>query len=45
MADTARDEHTLFLGKECKHPACHLHDFLPFSVSLPRSVVLCTHPR
>ncbi|ORY28253.1 hypothetical protein BCR39DRAFT_445844, partial [Naematelia encephala] len=21
----------LFLGKECHHPACHLHDFLPFS--------------
>ncbi|WWC60970.1 uncharacterized protein I303_103547 [Kwoniella dejecticola CBS 10117] len=21
----------MFLGKECNHPACHLHDFLPFS--------------
>ncbi|WVW82933.1 hypothetical protein I302_104948 [Kwoniella bestiolae CBS 10118] len=20
----------MFLGKECNHPACHLHDFLPF---------------
>ena len=23
----------MFLGKECHHPACHLHDFLPFEVS------------
>ncbi|WRT67278.1 uncharacterized protein IL334_004245 [Kwoniella shivajii] len=23
----------MFLGKECRHPACHLHDFLPFSCS------------
>ncbi|OCF44151.1 hypothetical protein I317_01943 [Kwoniella heveanensis CBS 569] len=21
----------MFLGKECHHPSCHLHDFLPFS--------------
>ncbi|RSH93978.1 hypothetical protein EHS25_006631 [Saitozyma podzolica] len=21
----------MFLGRECHHPACHLHDFLPFS--------------
>lgn len=21
----------MFLGSECHHPACHLHDFLPFS--------------
>ncbi|KAK8869668.1 hypothetical protein IAR55_000236 [Kwoniella newhampshirensis] len=21
----------MFLGQECHHPACHLHDFLPFS--------------
>ncbi|WWD16068.1 hypothetical protein CI109_100493 [Kwoniella shandongensis] len=27
---TSRAE-MMFLGQECKHPACHLHDFLPFS--------------
>lgn len=27
-------EELMFLGQECHHPACHLHDFLPFSVSI-----------
>lgn len=24
----------MFLGQECNHPACYLHDFLPFNVSI-----------
>ncbi|WWC89866.1 uncharacterized protein L201_004794 [Kwoniella dendrophila CBS 6074] len=30
ITPTDRSE-MMFLGKECNHPACHLHDFLPFS--------------
>jgi len=31
MATTSDNRAELmFLGKECQHPACHLHDFLPF---------------
>lgn len=29
--DDSRSE-LMFLGKECHHSACHLHDFLPFEV-------------
>lgn len=37
-ADTVSNrEELMFLGKECHHPSCHLHDFLPFSVSLSSS--------
>lgn len=24
----------MFLGQECNHPACYLHDFLPFNVGI-----------
>lgn len=26
----------MFLGQECNHPACYLHDFLPFNVRIFR---------
>lgn len=37
MAAVANNDRSemMFLGAECHHSACHLHDFLPFSVSYP----------